>query len=144
MANWSVRDWMNSTPLLISPTETLRRARALLQTGNVAELLVVDGGKLVGTFSERDLWNRCPKGTLVLDEKQTDELLAVIQVGGVMIIHPPTVTPEMSLFEAAKLFVQSGRQGLPVVDQGVPIGLLTQHHVLEAMAALQGELNRTE
>ena len=90
MANWSVRDWMNSTPLIIGPKETLRRAHALLQTGNVSELLVVDGGKLVGTLSERDLWNRCPKGTLVLEEQQTDELLAVIQVGGVMIIPGST------------------------------------------------------
>jgi predicted transcriptional regulator len=111
-----------------------------LQNSNIPELLIVDQGKLVGTLSERDLWQRCPKGALLLDERHTKELLAVMQVGGVMILAPLTVTPETSVFEAAQLFLQSGRQSLPVVEQGVLQGVLTQQHLLAAMAAVGGEI----
>ncbi|MBI3757691.1 MAG: CBS domain-containing protein [Deltaproteobacteria bacterium] len=142
MASWNVREWMSSTFITISPKTTLERARAHLQSGHVPELLVMDEGKLVGALGERDLWRRCPKGALLLDERRADELLAVIQVGGVMILSPPTVTPETSVFEAAQLFLQSGRQSLPVVEEGVLQGLLTQQHLLAAMAALEGEITK--
>ena len=144
MANWNVREWMSSTLVTINPKTTLERARTHLQTSHIPELLVMDEGKLVGTLSERDLWQRCPKGALLLDEHQTKELLAVMQVGGVMVLYHPTVTPETSVFEAAQLFLQSGRQSLPVVEGGVLQGLLTQQHLLAAMAALEEEIFRTK
>jgi acetoin utilization protein AcuB len=140
MGSWNVREWMSSTFVNISPKTTLERAHMHLQSGHVPELLVMDEGKLVGTLNERDLWQRCPKGALLLDERQMKELLAVMQVGGVMILSPPTVTPETSVFEAAQLFLQSGRQSLPVLEEGVLQGLLTQRHLLAVMAALEGEI----
>ncbi len=78
MSHWSVQAWMTGASLTISPKESLRQARALLRTAKVRELLVVDGGKLVGIVSERDIWAHCPTSALVLDDKQADELLARI------------------------------------------------------------------
>jgi acetoin utilization protein AcuB len=139
MPKLTVRAWMSSAPFVIDPKESLQRARALLRTAKVAELLVVDNGRLVGTLSERDLWEHCPTGAILLDDQQTDELLAQMRVGGVMTLHPPTVTPDTSLREAAQLFSTSGRRGLPVLEDGVPLGLLTEDSVMQAMALLLDE-----
>ena len=136
MSPWNVEAWMTSAPLTISPKESLRQARALLRTAKVSELLVVDNGKLVGTLNERDIWAHCPTGVLVLDDKQAEDLLARIRVGGVMALHPPTITLDTPLGEAARLFAASGRQGLPVIEDGAPIGLLTEASVMQAVAAL--------
>ena len=87
MAHWSVRAWMTSAPLTLSPKESLKQARALMRRANVSELLVVDEGRLVGAVSERDIWAHCPTSVLVLDDKQAEELLARIRVGGVMTLH---------------------------------------------------------
>ena len=140
MAHWSVRAWMTSAPLTISPKESLKQARALLRRAKVSELLVVDEGRLVGTVSERDIWTHCPTSALVLDDKQAEELLARIRVGGVMALHPPILNPETPLGEAAQLFANSGRQGLAVVEDGVPIGLLTEDRVMQAVATLLKEV----
>jgi acetoin utilization protein AcuB len=139
MLKLTVRAWMSSVPFVIDPKENLRRARALLRTEKVAELLVVDHGRLVGTLSERDLWEHCPTGAMLLDDQQADELLAQMRVGGVMTLHPPSVTPDTSLREAVQLFAISGRRGLPVVEDGVPLGLLTEDRVMQAVALLLGE-----
>src|SRR6266540_5707377 len=68
MAAWNIRPLMSSVPLSINPKESLRRARVLMRAANVDELFVLDGGKLVGTLSESDIWKHCPTSTLVLDD----------------------------------------------------------------------------
>lgn len=139
MSDWTIRPWMNRVSFTISPKDNLGRACALMRTAKVVELLVVDDGKLVGTLSERDIWHRCPSSTVVLNDQQTEKLLAQIRVGGVMTLHPPVITPETPLREAAELFAQSGTDALPVVEDGVLTGLLTQHSVMRAAAVLLGE-----
>jgi len=115
-----------------------------MRTAKVEELFVLDDGKLVGTLSEGDIWQHCPTSTVVLDDKQAEELLEQFRVGGVMTLHPPVVTPETTLREAVQLFGQSGRHGLPVVEDGVPIGLLTEDRVMQTVAAVLGEVEQSE
>jgi acetoin utilization protein AcuB len=142
MATWNIRSLMSSVPPSVTPKENLRRARGLLREARADELFVLDGGKLVGTLSERDIWQHCPTSALVLDDHQTEELLAQFRVGGVMALHPPIVAPETTLQEAVRLFGQSGRHGLPVVEDGVPIGLLTEEKVMQAVALLLREVEQ--
>jgi CBS domain-containing protein len=113
-----------------------------LRSDNVPELLVVDDGKLVGMLNEQDIWAHCPTGMLMLDEKQANELLEQIRVGGVMTLHPPVVTPDTSLREAIQLFAQSARHGLPVMENGVLVGLLTEERALQATAAVLSEVEQ--
>jgi acetoin utilization protein AcuB len=120
----------------VGPKENLKQARATMRAANVAELLVVDDGKLVGTVSDRDIWAHCPTSTLVMDDKQANELLEHFRVGGVMALHPPVLRPEASLSEAAKVFADCDRSGLPVVEDGKPIGFLTEASVMHAVALL--------
>ena len=144
MAVWNIRSLMSSAPPSITPKEKLRRARVLMREARVDELFVLDGGKLVGTVSESDIWQHSQTSAIVLDDKQAEELLAQFRVGGVMTLHPPVVSPETTLQEAVQLFGQSGRHGLPVVEDGVPIGLLTEERVMQAVALLLGEVEQDE
>ena len=89
MGDLSIRIWITPAPPTIGPKEHLKQARTKMRAANVAELLVIDEGKLVGTISERDIWEHCPTGTLLMDDKQADELLEQFRVGGVMALHPP-------------------------------------------------------
>jgi len=140
----NIRQLMSRVPPSISPKESVRRARTLMRAAKVDELFVLDAGKLVGTLSESDIWKHCPTSALVLDDKQTEELLEQFRVGGVMTLHPPVVAPETTLREAVQLFGQSGRHGLPIVEDGIPIGLLTEERVMQAVAALLGEVEQSQ
>jgi CBS domain-containing protein len=136
MAKSQIRAWMTSLPPTVSPQEKVRRARALLQATQTAELLVLDKGKLVGMLNEQDIWQRCPTSTVMLEEQRVKELLEQFRVGAVMALHPPTLAPEAELAEAAGLLAASGRGGIPVVEDGTPIGFLTAATFLRAAALL--------
>jgi CBS domain-containing protein len=138
MSALSIRAWIIAAPPTIGPKESLKRALALLRTAKVSELLVVDGGRLGGMLSARDIWEHCPTSALLLDDKQAEELLEQFRVGGVMALHPPVITLDTPLPEAAQLFAQSGRSGLPVVEDGIPVGFLSEASVLQAVALLLG------
>lgn len=136
MSHATIRAWMTSIPPTVSPKESVRRARALLHTENALELLVIDHGRLVGMLNERDIWHHCPTSTLMMDEQQVNELLEQFHVGAVMALHPPVIGPEAHVSEAAALFAMSDREGIPVLEDGVPVGFLTEAHVMHAASLL--------
>ena len=139
MRDLSIRTWITPSPPTIGPKENLKRARAQMRAANVAELLVIDEDRLVGTLNERDIWEHCPTSTLLMDDKQADELLEQFRVGGVMALHPPALQSDASLAEAAQVLAERGRSGLPIVEDGKPIGFLTEASVMHAVAMLLGQ-----
>ncbi|MBM4257567.1 MAG: CBS domain-containing protein [Deltaproteobacteria bacterium] len=136
MSHVQIRAWMTSTPPMIGPKESVRHAWSLLQNTPTAELLVVDNGKLVGMLNERDIWRHCPTSTLMMDEQRVNELLDQFRVAAMMALHPPVIAPDAELSEAARLFAESGRSGLVVVEDGVSIGFLTEANFMQAAGLL--------
>ena len=136
MSYAQIRVWMTSAPPTIGPKESVRRARALLHSTNAEELLVVDHDKLVGMLNERDIWHHCPTSTLMMDEQQVNELLEQFRVAAVMSLHPPVLGPDAHLADAARLFAESHREGIAVVEDGVPIGFLTEERFMQAAGLL--------
>ena len=136
MPNSDIRTWMTSAPPTIGPKESIRRAWALLHSAKAVELLVVDNGKLVGMLNERDIWHHCPTSTLMMDEQRVNELLEQFRVAAVMALHPPVIAPDAQLSDAARLFAESGREGIAVVEDGVPIGFLTEANFVQAAGLL--------
>lgn len=136
MSHSNIRAWMTSAPPTIGPKENVRRARMLLHTTKALELLVIDQGKLVGMLNERDIWHHCPTSTLMMDDKHVNDLLEQFRVGAVMALHPPVIGPEAHVSEAAALLATSDREGIPVFEDGVPIGFLTEANVMQAASML--------
>ena len=136
MSHAHIRPWMTSAPPTIGPKENVRRAWTLLRSAKAVELLVVDNGKLVGMLNERDIWQHCPTSTLMMDEQRVNELLEQFRVAAVMALHPPVIAPDAELSDAARLFAESGRQGIAVMEDGVPIGFLTEASFMQAAGLL--------
>ena len=135
MPHFKVQSFMTPPPPTISPFESLQQAWALMRATHASELLVMDNGKLVGTLSEQDIWRHCPTSAVVLNEQQVEELLGHIRVAGVMALQPPTITLSTPLHEAAERFGQAKGQPLVVIEDGTPIGLLSEATVLQALAS---------
>ena len=136
MPQFSVHALMTAPPPTISPFESLQHAWALMRTSHASELLVIDNGKLVGTLSEQDIWHHCPTSAVVLNEQQVEDLLGHIRVAGVMALQPPTITLDTPLHEVVQRFTPARRQPLVVMADGVPIGVLSEEVVLQALASL--------
>lgn len=112
----------------ISVIETARR----MQDGNVGALMVVDEGRLVGIFTERDaLFKVIATG---LDSRKTT-------LASVMTAHPVTVTPEKSFGYALHLMHENGFRHVPVVENDRPVGMVSARDALVSeLADFESEL----
>ncbi|MEX1363912.1 MAG: IMP dehydrogenase, partial [Nannocystaceae bacterium] len=105
-------------PLTITPTSTLHEALVLMNQHGFSGLPVVDGGRLVGILTSRD----------VRFETRLDQ-----QVGAVMTTDPITVTEGTGLEEAKRILHKHRIEKLLVTSTaGQLVGLITVKDILKA------------
>ncbi len=126
-----VRELMRGKPAevwTVSPQTTVYEALELLAEKNIGAVPVVEEGRLIGMFSERDyarkviLKGRASKRTLV----------------GELMSHPVfRVGPDESLETCMALMTNQHIRHLPVIEGGRLTGLISIGDVLKAMIASQ-------
>lgn len=100
----------------LSPDTTLQAAAALLMERRIGCVPVIDGGTVVGIFSERDVVRSVgEKGATVLDRPISSEMTS----------PAVTVAPDMHVLTALSLMTQRRIRHLPVVDGDRLIGLVS-------------------
>jgi len=116
----------------VPPTFTVAEAVAEMNRNRVGSVLVLDGPRLVGIFTERDVLRRVVGAGL--DPKRA--LVAEVMTAEVL-----SITPELTIEEAMKIFTEKRCRHLPVVVDGrlggtISIGDVTRwmadHHRAEA------------
>ena len=100
----------------ISPRETVLDAVRKMNQERIGALLVLDGGDLVGIFTERDVLIR------VVD--QAKEPSATL-VADVMTSQPVVVSSRATVSEAMAIVSDKRCRHLPVVEEGRLIGLVS-------------------
>ena len=132
-----VRSRMTSEVYAASPDTTLAEALTITRSKRIRHLPVLDGGRLVGVVTDRDLRLAMPP----IWAAQHDELQAALntrRVREVMITNVITVPPELPIEHAAKLLYTHRIGCLPVLDGGKLVGILTETDLLRAFAELFG------
>jgi CBS domain-containing protein len=108
-------------PVTVTPGLTVREAASVLAHHRIGAAPVVDHGRLVGMFTERDVMNR------VIAEGRDPQATTVEQV---MTPEPTTVAPSASIVKAFDLMVEGAFRHLPVVDgDGHIIGVVSMRDV---------------
>ena len=108
---------MTKNPVTVSPNDSLALANAKMQTGNFRRLPVVDDGRLVGIITLDDVRNH-------------HDRLESEQVKTAMTTHPVTVSSSATLERATSLLSKHKIEGLPVVDGGRLVGIITNGDLL--------------
>jgi len=118
-----VRGVMQRRNVLKAPPETLvSKAAQLMATKNVGAVMVVEGERLVGIFTERDVVFRVvARG---LDAQMT-------RLAEVMTPSPHTVDPEKPFGYALLLMHEKGFRHLPVIQDGKPIGIVSSRSAMD-------------
>jgi CBS domain-containing protein len=102
--------------LSISSKASIADAVALLAEKRIGALPVIDGGKVCGIFSERDvLYGLARDGAKLLEQRVSD----------VMISPAITVEPDSPVLTALSLMTRRRIRHLPVVDGEKPIGFVS-------------------
>jgi CBS domain-containing protein len=115
-------------PITVRPTATVREAIQTLLAHDIGALLVVDArGSLLGIFSERDLLTKVSG----LREPWAD-----LPVQQVMTPRPEAVTAEDTLAFALHKMDCGGYRHMPVVREGVPVGVISVRDMLRHITRL--------
>jgi CBS domain-containing protein len=143
MMDLRARDIMGKTLVTISVSERLSTVEDIMTLGHVRHMPVVQGGKLVGVVSERDLLRA---SLSVLSEHRGDErraFLHVVEIARVMSAPPIVIGPDASIDEAARLMAEKKIGCLPVVEGDRLLGMVTETDVLRCVAGIAPEEARS-
>ena len=120
-----VRHRMTQHPVTVSPQDTLATAQEKMTAGHFRRLPVVHDGALVGILTDRDVRRH------VGVEERT-------RVSAAMTETPLTVSPLTTVEEAVQLMLKHQISGLPVVENGKVVGIITTSDVLQAFLEMTG------
>ena len=113
----NISDIANTGRIVQLPASaTVREASRLMAREKVGAVLVTDGDRLEGIFTERDALGRVLAKQLDPEKTRLEE---------VMTVNPTTIGPQASAIEALRLMRDGGFRHLPIVDQGRLIGIVS-------------------
>lgn len=104
----------------LRPDQCVADAVELMRTKNVGCVLVCDGGRVLGIFTERDLMRRVLAPGQPLSMRLID----------CMTPQPVTVDPKDSISVAIRRMIEGGYRHLPVVHDGMAQGILSVRRIV--------------
>ena len=133
-----VMDRMRRSPVGVNRSDTLDHALKTLETWKIRHLPVVEGVRLVGVVSDRDLKKAAPSP---FDRDTAEEFLRLtcaVTIEEVMSKEVVTVSPYCPIEEAASLMFRKRIGALPVVQDGRLVGIITETDVLGVLTEMMG------
>lgn len=115
-----IRSLVGGTARLCGTTTSLEEASRAMIEESTGSLGVIDGSRLAGIVTERDVLRAAAKG---VD-------LAAETVANWMTPDPDTVGPEVSVAEVAEWMLAAGYRHLPVMEDGELLGIASIKDVL--------------
>jgi CBS domain-containing protein len=110
-----VGDVMKSAVKTTTPDQTFAHVAKLLKDNAISSVVVMDGDRLAGIVTERDLVNLVAEG---LDPQAA-------KVADRMSTNLDTVEPRTDIAEAAEHMARLRIRHLPVLDKGTLVGIIS-------------------
>lgn len=107
--------------IAVQPSDSVLQAANLMNDRNIGGVVVLEGHRLAGIFTERDVLRRVV--ALGLDPAETT-------VAEVMTTPVITCPPDLSLEDCAELMTKRGVRHLPVREDGELTGVVTIRDLL--------------
>ena len=115
-----VRKHMSRDLLCVEPGETITGVAQRMVERNIGAVLVLDGGRLVGIMTERDLMRAVARGL------HGDAIVA-----DYMTRDPETIEPDDTTQHATVLMFHGGFRHLPVVEGDGVVGILSIRDLMQ-------------
>lgn len=132
----NVRSLMQTEVVSLSVDDQLDIADDIMRLGLVRHLPILDGEKLAGIVSHRDLVRAGMSSVLGLDYQSDRDWLQKISVRDVMSTSVRTVHPDQPLRAAVDVMVEHKVGCVPVVEDERLVGLLSETDCLRHLAHL--------
>jgi len=117
MSHRSIGSIIENQEIVTAPeSATVADAARLMRERQVGAVMVVEGGKLAGVFTERDALFR-----VVAESRDVQ----TTQLSEVMTRNPRTVSPDQTFSDALHIMHEGGFRHVPVVRDGRPVGMIS-------------------
>ena len=129
-----ISDIIAGRPVITCTSDmTVRAACKLMAEKHIGAVLVVDGNRISGIFTERDALNKVLAGSLDPDSTTLAQ---------VMVRDPQTIRADKPLGYALQFMIDGGFRHVPVVDaNGGPLGMVSAR---DAQGADMVQLERNQ
>ena len=117
----------------VSPDHSVLDALKLMAGKDISAVLVIEGERLVGIFTERDYARK-----VILQGRNSRES----RIGELMTQNLLTVSPTQTVEEIMAIMTENRFRHLPVVDHGQVIGIVTIGDTVKAMLDQQQQTIR--
>ncbi len=107
---------MRTSLITLTKDATLAQARELLHAHRIRHLPIVEGNRLLGILTDRDIRQASPSSAAGISPDQTEAFLAQIPVSEAMVSNVRTVSPYTTVEEAARLMIEHKIGCLPVTE----------------------------
>lgn len=113
----TIRDVIKQQQPITAPSGmSVREAARVMKQRRIGAMMVVEGGALVGIFTERDALNR------VVAEGRDAQTTTLAEV---MTSNPKVLSPDASFTAALELMHQGRFRHVPVVEGDRPLGMIS-------------------
>ena len=146
---YKVGDLMTKRPITVKRTHTIFRVQELLAEYNISRVIVVDGDRPVGIITETDVvFSKQARPLLAKDKfikqrvkghKGRETVVRVYMVPiaeEIMTPDPYVVEVDEDAAKAASTMLEHGISGLPVVEHGRLVGIITKTDVVRGIAGV--------
>jgi len=123
----TLRKFMTTNPHTIGQEQTLAMAHRMMREHRVRHLPVLEGGKLVGVISQRDLH-------LIETLQDVDPATTTVEEAMTMDVY--VTAPNTPLEEVARIMAEHKYGSAVVVDRGKIVGMFTTIDALHALTCL--------
>src|SRR2546421_5252761 len=111
----TVRDVMKTSLHSVGPTETVGEAVAVMAQHRIGSVLIMEGDRLLGIFTERDTVRALSQA----HDAARHEIVSW------MTHDPQTVSPDEDSEAALRTMLARGFRHLPVIDGGKVVGIVS-------------------
>ncbi|MGC5324551.1 CBS and ACT domain-containing protein [Brevibacillus sp. SYSU BS000544] len=134
-----VRQWMKTNPKTVMPETSLSTAINKMKEWKVRRFPVVNADQVVvGFITDGDCLKASPSDATSLSKHEIAYLLEQVKVKDIMSKKIISVSPDMLVEEAILIMRQNSISGVPVVDNGKLVGIITQADVFDAFTDILG------
>jgi len=113
---WRILQSKGGRTWSVGPEASVQEALKVMAEQGIGSVLVMDGDRLAGIFTERDFARK-----LGVEGR----VPSAVTVGDVMTTDLITVTPGQSVNECMAIMTEKRIRHLPVVEDGRPVGLIS-------------------
>ena len=130
---------MTKNPITVTPDAKIDEVSNLIKVKKIRRIPVVENGKLVGFFSDRDLMRVAPSPATTLSRYEINSLLAKMCVRDIMQKKVISVNVDATIEEAALLMYKNKIGGMPVVSNvGAVVGVITETDIFKTFVDVMG------